>query len=121
MALNDLVPDGSSVASLVLTDCSQLTSDSKHLGMYSSPVASLVLTDCSQLTSDSKHLGTYSSPVASLVLTDSSRLTSDSQYLGVRKVECLLNAPAFFVEGELETSGTPNQDSMPDHLVTESP
>nr|CAD7269212.1 unnamed protein product [Timema shepardi] len=49
---------------------------------YSSPVASLVLTDSSQLTSDSQHLGIYSSPVASLVLTDSSQLTSDSQHLG---------------------------------------
>nr|CAD7432064.1 unnamed protein product [Timema monikensis] len=36
-----------------------------------SPVASLVLTDSSQLTSDSQHLDIYSSPVAPLVLTDS--------------------------------------------------
>nr|CAD7400327.1 unnamed protein product [Timema poppensis] len=42
---------------LVLTDSSQLTSDSQHLGIYSSPVTSLVLTDSSQLTSDSQHLG----------------------------------------------------------------
>nr|CAD7269401.1 unnamed protein product [Timema shepardi] len=76
-------PKCSPVASLVLTDSSQLTSDSKHLGIYSSPVASLVLTDSSQLTSDSQHLGIYSSPVASLVLTDSSQLTSDSQHLGI--------------------------------------
>nr|CAD7575937.1 unnamed protein product [Timema californicum] len=62
---------------------SQLTSDSQHLGIYSSPVASLVLTDSSQLTSDSQHLGIYSSPMASLVLTDSSQLTSDSQHLAV--------------------------------------
>nr|CAD7265283.1 unnamed protein product [Timema shepardi] len=41
----------SPVTSLVLTDSSQLTSDSQHLGIYSSPVASLVL------TSDSQHLG----------------------------------------------------------------
>nr|CAD7573321.1 unnamed protein product [Timema californicum] len=46
-----------------------------------SPMASLVLTDSSQLTSDSQYLGIYSSPVASLVLTDSSQLTSDSQHL----------------------------------------
>nr|CAD7262013.1 unnamed protein product [Timema shepardi] len=71
------------MASLVLTDGSQLTSDSQHLGMYSSPTASLVLTDSSQLTSDSQHLGMYSSPVASLVLTDGSQLTSDSQHLGI--------------------------------------
>nr|CAD7262012.1 unnamed protein product [Timema shepardi] len=44
------------MSSLVLTDSSQLTSDSQHLGIYSSPVASLVLTDSSQLTSDSQHL-----------------------------------------------------------------
>nr|CAD7576273.1 unnamed protein product [Timema californicum] len=75
--------DSSPVASLVLTDSSQLTSDNQHLGIYSSPVASLVLTDSSQLTSDSQHLGIYSSPVASLVLTDSSQLTSDSQHLGI--------------------------------------
>nr|CAD7264362.1 unnamed protein product [Timema shepardi] len=50
---------------------------------YSSPVASLVLTDSSQLTSDSQHLGIYRSPVASLVLTDSSQLTSDSQHLAI--------------------------------------
>nr|CAD7262135.1 unnamed protein product [Timema shepardi] len=57
--------------------------------LYSSPMASLVLTDSSQLTSDRQHLGyakhsiiTYSSPVAYLVLTDSSQLTSDSQHLG---------------------------------------
>nr|CAD7196823.1 unnamed protein product [Timema douglasi] len=74
------------IASLVLTDSSQLTSDSQHLDIYSSPMASLVLTDSSQLTSDSQHLGIYSSPVASLVLTDgdSSQPTSDSQHLGVR-------------------------------------
>nr|CAD7257477.1 unnamed protein product [Timema shepardi] len=73
----------SPVASLVLTDSSQLTSDSQHLGIYSSPMSSLVLTDSSQLTSDSQHLGIYSSPMASLVLTDSSQLTSDSQHLGI--------------------------------------
>nr|CAD7268376.1 unnamed protein product [Timema shepardi] len=72
----------SPVASLVLTDSSQLTSDSQHLGIYSSPVASLVLTDSSQLTSDSQHLGLYSSLMASLVLTDSLQITSDSQHLG---------------------------------------
>nr|CAD7400528.1 unnamed protein product [Timema poppensis] len=75
---------------------------------YSSPVASLVLSDSSQLTSDSQHLGFtnlsgrmaleidwaadgkigvripvkciekfYSSPMTSLVLTDSSQLTAD--------------------------------------------
>nr|CAD7580061.1 unnamed protein product [Timema californicum] len=33
------------MTSLVLTDSSQLTSDSQHLGIYSSPMASLVLTD----------------------------------------------------------------------------
>nr|CAD7575819.1 unnamed protein product [Timema californicum] len=71
----------SPMASLVLTDSSQLTSNSQHLGIYSSPMASLVLTDSSQLTSDSQHLGIYSSPMASLVLTDSSQLTSDSQHL----------------------------------------
>nr|CAD7204202.1 unnamed protein product [Timema douglasi] len=71
------------MASLVLTDSSQLTSDSRHLGIYSSPVATLVLTDSSQLTSDSQHLGIYSSPLASLVLTDSSQLTSDSRHLGI--------------------------------------
>nr|CAD7256563.1 unnamed protein product [Timema shepardi] len=60
---------------------------------YSSPVASLVLTDSSQLTSGSQHLATltadfwqstfsYSSPMASLVLTDSSQQTSGSQHLG---------------------------------------
>nr|CAD7263368.1 unnamed protein product [Timema shepardi] len=78
---------------------------------YSSPMTSLVLTDTSQLTSDSQHLDVdnidqqkqptwkssnfkfwmerlvlqklvnYSSPMASLVLTDSSQLTSDSQHL----------------------------------------
>nr|CAD7267384.1 unnamed protein product [Timema shepardi] len=48
---------------------------------YSSPVASLVLTDSSQLTSDNQHLGIYNSPMTSLVLTDSSQLTSDSQHL----------------------------------------
>nr|CAD7265278.1 unnamed protein product [Timema shepardi] len=69
------------VASLMRTDSSQLTSDSQHLGINSSLVASLVLTDSSQLTSDSQHLGINSSPVASLVLTDSSQLTSDSQHL----------------------------------------
>nr|CAD7570981.1 unnamed protein product [Timema californicum] len=46
---------------------------------YSSPMASLVLTDSSQLTSDGQHLGIYSSPMASLVLTDSSQLTSTCQ------------------------------------------
>nr|CAD7571708.1 unnamed protein product [Timema californicum] len=45
------------------------------------------MTDSSQLTSDSQHLGIYSSPVASLVLTDSSQLTSDTQHLGIGKVE----------------------------------
>nr|CAD7578550.1 unnamed protein product [Timema californicum] len=44
------------MASLALTDSSQLTSDSQHLGIYSSPMASLALTDSSQLTSDSQHL-----------------------------------------------------------------
>nr|CAD7264388.1 unnamed protein product [Timema shepardi] len=78
-----LTHDCSPMASLVLTDSSQLTSDSQHLGIYSSPVASLVLTDSSQLTSDSQHLGIYSSPVASLVLTDRSQLTSDSQHLAI--------------------------------------
>nr|CAD7430113.1 unnamed protein product [Timema monikensis] len=73
--------NSSPVASLVLTDSSQLTYDSQHLGIYSSPMASLVLTYSSQLTSDSQHLGIYSSPVASLVLIDSSQLTSDSQHL----------------------------------------
>nr|CAD7579177.1 unnamed protein product [Timema californicum] len=73
----------SPMASLVLTDSSQLTADSQHLSIYSSPVASLVLTDSSQLTADSQHLGIYSSPVASLVLTDSSQLTADSQHLGI--------------------------------------
>nr|CAD7198044.1 unnamed protein product [Timema douglasi] len=38
------------MASLVLTNSSQLTSDNQHLGIYSSPVASLVLTDSSQST-----------------------------------------------------------------------
>nr|CAD7194345.1 unnamed protein product [Timema douglasi] len=48
---------------------------------YSSPVASLVLTDSSQLTSDSQHLvAHYSSPMASLVLTDSSQLTAWKSY-----------------------------------------
>nr|CAD7265710.1 unnamed protein product [Timema shepardi] len=75
----------SPMVSLVLTDSSQLTSDSQHLGMYSSPMASLVLTDSSQLISDSQHLGMYSSPMASLVLTDSSQLTSDSQHLAPKK------------------------------------
>nr|CAD7266828.1 unnamed protein product [Timema shepardi] len=56
----------SPVTSLVLTDSSQLTSDSQHLGIYSSPVTSLVLTDSSQLTSDSQHLGIYSGPVSSI-------------------------------------------------------
>nr|CAD7407945.1 unnamed protein product [Timema cristinae] len=46
------------MASLVLTDSSQLTSDSQHSGIYSSPVASLVLTDSSQLTSDTFELNT---------------------------------------------------------------
>nr|CAD7430771.1 unnamed protein product [Timema monikensis] len=73
----------SPMASLVLTDSSQLTSDSQHLGIYSSPMASLVLTDSSQLTSDSQHLGIFSSHVASLVLTDSSQMTYDSQHLGI--------------------------------------
>nr|CAD7206023.1 unnamed protein product [Timema douglasi] len=76
------------MASLVLTDSSQLTSDSQHLGIYSNPVASLVLTDSSQLTSNSQHLGIYSSPVASLVLTDSSQLTSDSQHLVPVSTKC---------------------------------
>nr|CAD7416804.1 unnamed protein product [Timema poppensis] len=71
------------MASLVLTDSSQLTSDSRHLGIYSSPMASLVLTDSSQVTSDSRHLGIYSSPMAYLLLTYSSQLTSDSQHLGI--------------------------------------
>nr|CAD7419215.1 unnamed protein product [Timema poppensis] len=71
------------MASLVLSDSSQLTSDSQHLCVYSSPTASLVLSDSSQLTSDSQHLCVYSSPMASLVLTDSSQLTSDSQHLAV--------------------------------------
>nr|CAD7460218.1 unnamed protein product [Timema tahoe] len=57
---------------------------------YSSPMASLVLTDSSQLTSDSQHLGIYSSPVASLVLTDSSQLTSDSQQLVATRMAGLL-------------------------------
>nr|CAD7268241.1 unnamed protein product [Timema shepardi] len=68
------------MATLVLTDSSQLTSDSQHLGIYSSPVASLVL------TSGSQHLGIYSSPMASLVLTDSSQLTSDrSKFRHIQK------------------------------------
>nr|CAD7199430.1 unnamed protein product [Timema douglasi] len=75
---NDLGANMNDFRSLI----SQMTSDSQHLGMYSSPVASLVLTDSSQMTSDSQHLGIYSSPVASLVLTDSSQMTSDSQHLG---------------------------------------
>nr|CAD7574988.1 unnamed protein product [Timema californicum] len=54
-----------------------------------SPVASLVLTDSSQLTSDSQHLGIYSSPVTSLVLTDSSQLTYDSQRLGADNKTCM--------------------------------
>nr|CAD7415751.1 unnamed protein product [Timema poppensis] len=60
-----------------------------------SPMASLVLTDSSQLTSDSHHLGIYSSPMASLVLTDSSQLTSDRQHLGGRRdgYEKLLRVP----------------------------
>nr|CAD7415935.1 unnamed protein product [Timema poppensis] len=45
------------MASLGLTDSSQLTSDSQHSGIYSSPMASLGLTDSSQLTSDSQHSG----------------------------------------------------------------
>nr|CAD7265567.1 unnamed protein product [Timema shepardi] len=49
---------------------------------YSSPVASLVLTDGSQLTSDTQHSGIYSSLMASLVLTDGSQLTSDTQHSG---------------------------------------
>nr|CAD7420157.1 unnamed protein product [Timema poppensis] len=73
----------SPMASLVLTDSSQLTSNSQHLDIYSSLMASLVMTDSSQLTSDSQHLGIYSSLMASLVLTDSSQLTSDSQHLGI--------------------------------------
>nr|CAD7570308.1 unnamed protein product [Timema californicum] len=52
------------------------------VGIYSSSMASLVLTDSSQVTSDSQHLGIYSSPMASLVLIDSSQLTSHSQHLG---------------------------------------
>nr|CAD7409671.1 unnamed protein product [Timema poppensis] len=52
-------------------------------------MASLVLTDSSQLTSDSQHLGIYSSPVDSLGLTDSSQLTSDSQHLGAPKKKCI--------------------------------
>nr|CAD7579649.1 unnamed protein product [Timema californicum] len=53
-------------------------------------MASLVLTDSSQLTSDSQHLGIYSSPMASLVLTDSSQLTSDSQHLVILDKACIL-------------------------------
>nr|CAD7198897.1 unnamed protein product [Timema douglasi] len=56
-------------------------------GIYSNPMASLVLTDSSQLTSDSQHLGIYSSPMASLVLTDSSQLTSDSQHIAMSIVK----------------------------------
>nr|CAD7264507.1 unnamed protein product [Timema shepardi] len=74
------------MASLVLTDSSLLTSNSQHLGIYSSPVASLVLTDSSLLTSNSQHVGIYSSPVASLVMTDSSLLTSNSQHLDLMTV-----------------------------------
>nr|CAD7263973.1 unnamed protein product [Timema shepardi] len=69
------------MASLVLSGSSQLTSDSQHLGIYSSLMASLVLSDSSQLTSDSQHLGIYSSLMVSLVLRDSSQLKSDSQHL----------------------------------------
>nr|CAD7194930.1 unnamed protein product [Timema douglasi] len=91
------------MASLVLTSDSQhlgiytspmaslvLTSDSQHLGIYTSPMASLVL------TSDSQHLGIYTSPMASLVLTSDIQhlgiytspmaslvLTTDSQHLGI--------------------------------------
>nr|CAD7195035.1 unnamed protein product [Timema douglasi] len=70
-------------------------------GRYSSLMASLVLTDSSQLTSDSQHLGIYSSPMASLVLTDSSQLTSDSRHLGRRgkaisvRVHCALDRAVF--------------------------
>nr|CAD7256979.1 unnamed protein product [Timema shepardi] len=49
------------MASLVLIDSSQLSSDSPHLGIYSSPMASLVLIDSSQLSSDSPHLDIGSS------------------------------------------------------------
>nr|CAD7264585.1 unnamed protein product [Timema shepardi] len=56
----------------------------RSCGRDHSPEASLVLTDSSQLTFDSQHLGIYSSPMASLVLTDSSQLTSDSQHLAPR-------------------------------------
>nr|CAD7194502.1 unnamed protein product [Timema douglasi] len=46
---------------------------------YSSPMASLVLTDSSQLTSGRQYLGIHSSSMTSLVLTDSSQMTFDSQ------------------------------------------
>nr|CAD7267054.1 unnamed protein product [Timema shepardi] len=97
----------SPMASLVLTDSSQLTSYSQHLGIYSSPVASLVLTDSSQLTSDSQHLDIYSSPVASLVLTDSSQLTSDSQNLVLLDLlnRCCQAEPTKLNQFQLEPSG----------------
>nr|CAD7576655.1 unnamed protein product [Timema californicum] len=61
--------------------CPRLANSIRRLLNYSSPMASLVLTDSSQLTSHSQHLGIYSSPMASLVQTDSSQLTSHSQHL----------------------------------------
>nr|CAD7432390.1 unnamed protein product [Timema monikensis] len=98
----------SSIGALWDMICANRSAKSLHI----SPMASLVLTDSSQLTSDSQNLekgewgvggveaGTinlgptlaigkgrkirslfYSSPTASLVLTDSSQLTYDSQHV----------------------------------------
>nr|CAD7202615.1 unnamed protein product [Timema douglasi] len=64
------------MASLVLTDSSQLTSVSQHLGIYSSPVASLVLTDSSQLTSDSQHLVRHESSALDRAATEHHRWLS---------------------------------------------
>nr|CAD7576854.1 unnamed protein product [Timema californicum] len=78
-------------------------------------MTSLVLTDSSQLTSDSQHLGIYSSPMTSLVLTDSSQLTSDSQHLDISGV---LKDGGSVIPGSLEAFHKLQNSGLPVKLVT---
>nr|CAD7572204.1 unnamed protein product [Timema californicum] len=71
----------SPMASLVLNDSSQLTSDSQHL--EDPTLVTLSITkSCSRYAS----VNNYSSSMVSLVLTDSSQLTSNGQHLDAKLI-----------------------------------
>nr|CAD7589022.1 unnamed protein product [Timema genevievae] len=112
------------MASLVLTDSSQLTFDSQHLGKLQAECYSVLgatnivcLQGSASLPSSGVRPPLYSSLTASLVLTDSSQLTSDSQHLGwpteKQPASYIQQAPLSELEKEL---GRLNLEEVNPHL-----